>query len=84
MLFMRAFAYLFDARPSGLNPLAILRAAPAFVLARRRINEAVAGDYMVRVDLRLLFASQTGNIAGTGVFENRRLRWDTACTQRRP
>jgi hypothetical protein len=47
VLFMRAFAYLFEARPSGLNPLTILRASPEFVSARQRINEAVAGDFAV-------------------------------------
>ncbi|KAI8468855.1 MAG: dynein heavy chain, N-terminal region 2-domain-containing protein [Monoraphidium minutum] len=45
VLFMRAFGYLFDARPSGLNPLATLRASPEFVAARQAINAAVAGDF---------------------------------------
>jgi len=40
---MRAFAYLFEARPSGLNPLSVLRSSPEFVSARQRINQAIAG-----------------------------------------
>jgi hypothetical protein len=44
VLFMRAFSHLFDARPSGLNPLTVLRGAPEFVATRQRINEAVAGE----------------------------------------
>lgn len=47
---MRAFAYLFESRPSGLNPLAILRASPDFAAARQRINEAVAGDFAAARD----------------------------------
>jgi hypothetical protein len=42
---MRAFAHLFDARPSGPNPHSILCAAPEFASARQGINEAVAGDF---------------------------------------
>jgi hypothetical protein len=50
VLFMRAFAPLFDARPSGLNPLAILRASPDFAAARQGVNEAVAGDFAAARD----------------------------------
>jgi hypothetical protein len=50
VLFMRAFAYLFEARPSGLNPLAILRASPEFSAARQGVNEAVAGDFAAARD----------------------------------
>ncbi len=35
----------FDGKPSGLNAVNIVRAAPRFVALRARINEAIIHDY---------------------------------------
>jgi hypothetical protein len=45
LLFMRAFAYHFNGKPSGLNTVNIIRSMPAYVALRARINEVVLADY---------------------------------------
>jgi hypothetical protein len=42
---MRAFAHLFDGKPSGLNTLNILRAMPHLSALHQAINQAVVGDF---------------------------------------
>jgi hypothetical protein len=42
---MRAFAYHFNGKPSGLNTVNIIRSMPAYVALRARINEVVLADY---------------------------------------
>lgn len=45
VLYMRAFAHLFESRPAGPSPAGALRAAPEWAAARQAINEALAGDF---------------------------------------
>ena len=45
LLFMRAFAQYFEGKPSGLNPVSIIRGTPRFVELRSYINDAVLADF---------------------------------------
>lgn len=45
VLFMRAFAHLFEAKPSGLNTLNILRSNPHMIELQQSINQAVIDDF---------------------------------------
>jgi dynein heavy chain, axonemal len=45
VLFMRAFAHLFDGKPNGLNLLAILKSMPRFSTLRTAINQAIIDDF---------------------------------------
>lgn len=47
---MRAFAHLFDAKPSGLNALSILRGSGQLTALRGAINQAVLDDYAAARD----------------------------------
>lgn len=42
---MRAFAHLFEAKPSGLNTLNILRSNPHMIELQQSINQAVIDDF---------------------------------------
>jgi hypothetical protein len=45
VLFMRAYAHLFEGRPSGLNILNVLRSNPHLTALRAAINQAVIDDF---------------------------------------
>ena len=46
ILFMRAFAQYFEGKPSGLNPVNIIRTTPNFVNLCEKINETVKKDFL--------------------------------------
>lgn len=59
VLFMRAFAHLFEGKPSGLNTLNILRSNGHMNALQHAINQAVIDDFTaakeaVRVSVALL------------------------------
>lgn len=45
VLFMRAFAHLFDGKPSGLNTLNILRGNSHMIALQHSINQTVIDDF---------------------------------------
>jgi hypothetical protein len=45
LLFMRAFAQYFEGKPSGLNPLSIIRSTPDFVQLRSSILDTISADF---------------------------------------
>jgi hypothetical protein len=45
LLFMRAFAHLFEGKPSGLNTVNILRSMPHLTQLRAAINQTVIDDF---------------------------------------
>ncbi|CAD7701709.1 unnamed protein product [Ostreobium quekettii] len=45
ILFMRAFARYFEGKPSGLNPVNIIRATQEFIDLRQRINDTIQNDF---------------------------------------
>lgn len=45
VLFMRAFAHLFDGKPSGLNTLNILRGNSHMIALQQSINQTVIDDF---------------------------------------
>jgi hypothetical protein len=45
VLFMRAFAHLFDGKPSGLNTLNILRGNSHMIALQHSINQTAIDDF---------------------------------------
>jgi hypothetical protein len=45
LLFMRAFAHLFEGKPSGLNTVNILRSMPHLTQLRAAINQTIIDDF---------------------------------------
>lgn len=47
---MRAFAPYFEGKPSGLNPVSIIRSTPEFARLIATINKTVVGDFAAAGD----------------------------------
>ncbi|KAK9828903.1 hypothetical protein WJX72_002692 [[Myrmecia] bisecta] len=45
LLFMRSFSHYFDGKPSGLNPINIIRATPHFQGTRMKIDDVIKQDF---------------------------------------
>lgn len=50
LLLSRAFAYLFPSRPTGLNPVHILRTMPRLAQLRQDLNAVVSSDFAAARD----------------------------------
>lgn len=60
LLFMRAFAHLFEGKPSGLNTVNILRNMPHLTQLRAAINQTVIDDFTAaREAVRVSCADQS-------------------------
>jgi hypothetical protein len=81
VLFMRAFAHLFEAKPSGLNTLNILRNNPHMIELQQAINQAVIDDFAAAKEaVRVRAGGDTAHLVTqtaltTKLFVGSRLSW---------